>query len=122
MYVAVYWWRIHPGKEGQFRKAWCRGTELITERYGSYGSRLHLDTEGRFVAYAEWPDEEHAQFRTELDRMITAWLGDSYRWAGPSTASGLRGLHYLPYGGIDVARTAAPPLVRPALVAPGYAS
>jgi len=57
MFVAMYWWRVHPGKEEQFRKAWRRGTELITERYGSYGSRLHRDRDGRFVGYAEWPDE-----------------------------------------------------------------
>ena len=57
MFVAVYWWRVHPGKEEQFRTAWRRGTDLIRERYGSYGSRLHRDADGRFVGYAEWPDE-----------------------------------------------------------------
>lgn len=57
MFVAVYWWRVHPGKEDQFRKAWREGTELIRERYGSYGSRLHRDADGRFVGYAEWPDK-----------------------------------------------------------------
>ena len=57
MFVAVYWWRVHPGKEVQFRRAWRRGTELITQKYGSYGSRLHRDADGRFVGYAEWPDE-----------------------------------------------------------------
>lgn len=57
MFVAVYWWRVHPGKEEQFRAAWRRGTELITQIYGSYGSRLHRDLDGRFVGYAEWPDE-----------------------------------------------------------------
>jgi hypothetical protein len=30
MFVAVYWWKVHPGKEEQFRAAWRRGTELIT--------------------------------------------------------------------------------------------
>jgi len=39
MFVAVYWWRVHPGKEEQFRRAWHRGTELISQIYGSYGSR-----------------------------------------------------------------------------------
>jgi hypothetical protein len=58
MFVAVYWWRIKPGKEEQFRKAWRRGTELITARYGSFGSRLHRERDGRFVGYAQWPDEE----------------------------------------------------------------
>jgi len=57
MFVAVYWWRIHPGKEDQFRAAWRRGTDLITARYGSYGSRLHRDQDGRFIGVAEWPDE-----------------------------------------------------------------
>ena len=57
MFVAVYEWRVHPGKEEQFRAAWRRGTELITERYGSFGSRLHRTADGRFVGVAEWPDE-----------------------------------------------------------------
>lgn len=57
MFVAVYWWRVHPGKEAQFREAWRRGTERITAIYESFGSRLHRDRDGRFVAYAEWPDE-----------------------------------------------------------------
>lgn len=56
MFVAVYWWKVHPGKEAQFRKAWRRGTELIREEYGSLGSRLHRDAEDRFIGVAEWPD------------------------------------------------------------------
>ena len=57
MFVAGYWWKVHPGKEAQFRTAWRRGTELIAEKYGSLGSRLHWDEEnGRFVGVAEWPD------------------------------------------------------------------
>jgi len=62
MFVAAYWWKVHPGKEEQFRSAWRRGTELIRKRYGSLGSRLHWeelgDEEGRFVGVAEWPDRE----------------------------------------------------------------
>ncbi len=57
MFVAVYWWRVKPGKEAQFRAAWRRGTEHIRRRYGSLGSRLHQDLDGRFVGVAEWPDE-----------------------------------------------------------------
>ena len=68
MFVAVYWWRVHPGKEDQFRSAWRRGTELITQIYGSYGSRLHRDADGRFVGYAEWPDE--ATWRAAFDRKM----------------------------------------------------
>lgn len=59
MFVAAYWWKVHPGKEEQFRTAWRRGTELIQEKYGSFGSRLHWDSEGgRFIGMAEWPSRE----------------------------------------------------------------
>ena len=50
MFVAVYWWRVHPGKEAQFRGAWRRGTEHIGRIYGGLGSRLHREADGRFVA------------------------------------------------------------------------
>ena len=60
MFVAAYWWEVRPGKEEQFRAAWRRGTELIREKYGSLGSRLHRDVraEGhiRYIGVAEWPD------------------------------------------------------------------
>jgi heme-degrading monooxygenase HmoA len=56
MFVAAYWWKVHPGKEDQFRAAWRRGTELIQAKYGSLGSRLHRDDQGRFIGVAEWPD------------------------------------------------------------------
>ena len=57
MFVAASWWKVHPGKEEQFRAAWRRGTELIREKYGSQGSRLHWDADSeRFVGVAEWPD------------------------------------------------------------------
>lgn len=58
MFIAVYWWRVKPGKEDQFRKAWSRGTDLIRQRFGGLGSRLHRDSQGRFVAYAQWADKE----------------------------------------------------------------
>lgn len=59
MFVVAYWWKVHPGKEDQFRAAWRRGTELIREKYGSLGSRLHWDEgERRFIGVAEWPDRE----------------------------------------------------------------
>lgn len=57
MYVAVYAWRVKPGYEEQFREAWRRGTRAITRIYGSCGSRLHRSSDGRYIGYAEWPDE-----------------------------------------------------------------
>jgi heme-degrading monooxygenase HmoA len=61
VFVAAYWWRVHPGKEEQFRAAWRRGTELITAKYGSLGSRLHRAEDGRFIGVAEWPDRARWQ-------------------------------------------------------------
>ena len=62
MFVAAYWWTVHPGKEQQFRKAWRCGTELIRAKYGSLGSRLHReereDGPVRWIGVAEWPDRE----------------------------------------------------------------
>lgn len=58
MFVVVYWWRVKPGKEEQFRDAWRRGTREIARIYGGLGSRLHREADGRFVAIAEWPDRE----------------------------------------------------------------
>jgi heme-degrading monooxygenase HmoA len=57
MYVAVYRWTVKPGREEQFREAWRRGTRAITRIYGSFGSRLHRDEQGRYLGYAEWPDK-----------------------------------------------------------------
>lgn len=64
MYVAVYAWRVKPGQEERFREAWRRGTRAITRLYGSLGSRLHRAEDGRFIGYAEWPDE--AAWRSAL--------------------------------------------------------
>lgn len=68
MFVAAYWWKVHPGKEEQFRAAWRRGTALIQDKYGSLGSRLHLDEEGRFIGVAEWPDR--ATWQTAFDQKM----------------------------------------------------
>src|SRR5262245_55306548 len=58
MFLAVYRWRVKPGKEAQFREGWRRGTIEIARIYGSLGSRLCQDQDGRFVGVAEWPDRE----------------------------------------------------------------
>lgn len=75
MFVAAYWWKVHPGKEAQFRAAWRRGTALIHEKYGSLGSRLHWEDlgngEGRFIGVAEWPDRETWQ-RAYDSKMVYA--------------------------------------------------
>ena len=58
MFVAIYRWRVHPGKDDQFRNAWRRLTQSIYALRGSHGSRLHRDESGAYVAIALWPSRE----------------------------------------------------------------
>tara|TARA_R110000751_G_scaffold27112_2_gene71888 strand:+ start:557 stop:880 length:324 start_codon:yes stop_codon:yes gene_type:complete len=47
---------VIAGMESQFRKAWVETTDIIYENFGSLGSRLHKSDNGKFIAYAQWPD------------------------------------------------------------------
>lgn len=58
MFNVIYRWKIHPGKEEQFQKAWTEATQLIREYRGGQGSKLHRCADGSFLAYAQWPDQE----------------------------------------------------------------
>jgi quinol monooxygenase YgiN len=58
MFVAVYRWRVKPGREAEFRAAWVAVAEATFRAYGSLGSRLHRDADGAWVAYAQWPSRE----------------------------------------------------------------
>lgn len=55
MFVAVYKFKVQPGMEEQFRQAWAERTREIIKENGSFGSRLHRNEDGAFVAYAQWP-------------------------------------------------------------------
>jgi hypothetical protein len=56
-FAAIYRWRLRPGMEAQFIKAWTRISELYLHRYGSLGSRLHRGPDGIWYSYAQWLDE-----------------------------------------------------------------
>jgi hypothetical protein len=57
MFAVIYRWRVVPGLEAQFEAGWRRGTERIAAEFGGWGSRLHKEGEGVYIAYAQWPDE-----------------------------------------------------------------
>ena len=46
MFIALYRWKLKPGKEEQFREAWSQVTIAIREQSGSLGSRLHRSEDG----------------------------------------------------------------------------
>jgi heme-degrading monooxygenase HmoA len=57
-FVVLYRWRLHPGAEEKFTKAWSRVSELLRAGRGSLGSRLHRGDDGLYYSYAEWPSAE----------------------------------------------------------------
>lgn len=78
-------WELHEGKEEQFRAAWT----LVTDAYldgGSLGSRLLRGTDGRFYAYARWPDPEtraSASLHGEAVENAVAAMKEAIRYGAP---------------------------------------
>ena len=60
MFVVLYRWRIHEGREDDFVDAWSRKSEIYLKELGSLGSRLHRGSDGLWYSYAQWPSE-HAR-------------------------------------------------------------
>jgi len=58
MFVAIYSFKVHPGKDDQFINAWKELTELILAFEDSLGSRLHKENEDTYIAYAQWKSRE----------------------------------------------------------------
>jgi hypothetical protein len=65
MYAVIYRWQVVAGLEAQFEAGWRRGTERIAAEFGGWGSRLHKQAEGVYIAYAQWPDEATWQHAME---------------------------------------------------------
>ncbi|MFY0672801.1 MAG: antibiotic biosynthesis monooxygenase [Bacteroidia bacterium] len=58
MYCLIYQFEVKAEKTKEFETAWAGLTKLIYEFEGSLGSRLHLDENGKYIAYAQWPSKE----------------------------------------------------------------
>ncbi|HNQ12968.1 MAG TPA: antibiotic biosynthesis monooxygenase [Bacteroidia bacterium] len=57
MFAIVYSFRVKVGCESTFIDSWKNLTQLIKTHEGSYGSKLHKDETGLYIAYALWPDK-----------------------------------------------------------------
>jgi heme-degrading monooxygenase HmoA len=68
MFTLIYRWYVHPGRERHFVDAWLRMTEIIREREGSLGSRLHIVEDGLYVAYAQWPSRQAWEASDEIEQ------------------------------------------------------
>ena len=64
-FCAIYRFRLRVGSEGAFIQGWSRMTEAIREHRGGLGSRLHIDDDGWYIAYAQWPDRETWEYARE---------------------------------------------------------
>lgn len=58
MFCVIYSFESKPGKEQEFIDAWEGLTKLIYQYEGSLGSRLHQESDGKYIAYAQWPSKE----------------------------------------------------------------
>lgn len=58
MFVALYEFVVRDGQEQQFCDNWTLLTEGLYLHAGSLGSRLHRCADGRYMAYAQWPDRD----------------------------------------------------------------
>jgi len=55
VFCAIYRWRLHPGTEDSFVRAWSVVTELLVKERGSLGSRLHRGPDNTWYSYTQWP-------------------------------------------------------------------
>ncbi len=56
MLAVILEFDVIEGQENDFRAAWVETTEVIYHNFGGLGSRLHKSDDGKFIAYAQWPD------------------------------------------------------------------
>lgn len=66
-FFAVYRWRLQPGTEDEFVRAWAEVTRAIREQRGGLGSRLHRAEDGWWVVYAAWPERERWEAMQALE-------------------------------------------------------
>ncbi len=66
MYYVLIEFDVKPGCEEDFVEHWSTLTEFIHAEAGGLGSRLHQSGDGRFIAYAQWPDKQTRDESPEL--------------------------------------------------------
>jgi hypothetical protein len=74
MHVVIYKFTPKLGSEAEFVESWKKVTEGIYEHRGSLGSRLHNDSNGNWIAYAQWPSKEIFSRKVETPEEHKYWL------------------------------------------------
>ena len=79
MFVVIYQWKLKPGSDAAFKKAWCQATQSIYEKRGSLGSQLMQSNDGIYHAVARWPERDQWVARSQpepADPQAMQTMGD----------------------------------------------
>lgn len=83
VFCAIYRWRLHPGTEDSFVRAWSVVTELLVKERESLGSRLHRGTDNIWYSYTQWPSAAAKAAGLALPSVDPeAWGADARRHRG----------------------------------------
>ena len=55
MFAVIYSFTVKENRDSEFIQGWEGLTQLIYEFEGSLGSRLHKESDRKYIAYAQWP-------------------------------------------------------------------
>lgn len=58
MFAVIYTFIVKKGRDTDFIYSWEGLTRLIYQYENSFGSKLHRASDGKYIAYALWPDKE----------------------------------------------------------------
>ncbi|MCF1191392.1 antibiotic biosynthesis monooxygenase [Mangrovimonas sp. AS39] len=58
MFAVIYSFKVKPGLESTFERAWNEVTRLIKMHEGGLGAVLHKKCQQHYIAYMQWPDED----------------------------------------------------------------
>ena len=89
-YAVIYAFDVQDGNEEEFIRLWSELTSAIASQCASHGSRLHRDQDGRFIAYAQWPDKN--TFDSAWDKLDAHALSLSQRMKAVSQSTVLHQL------------------------------
>jgi len=65
MLAVLLEFNVKHGAEEEFIVYWKKTTQIIYEKFGSLGSKLHRSDNDTFIAYAQWPSADI--YQTEQD-------------------------------------------------------
>lgn len=73
MFSVIYRFTIKENFGETFVAEWNEGTKEVIKNHGSLGARLHMQEDGSYIAYAQWPSKEKWQeFEASHDPVIFA--------------------------------------------------